>query len=274
MDDRKKEHKDLLKKKIGELRKIAGRYSIEIKPTWTRDKIAKLIIERRYKKPGQDLAQEKINIHDRKVQQTEGRLPAEQPPVNPDFEAAAQVAEQPEKQEKRGGVREGAGKPLGMTDEKARVKNLPQQPSNPIKHGTMSLFLFWSKTAKIDELALSEEEVDLWSLPATQLQENYFPGLIPEIAGVWVEFVYATIRIMKPRFDLIDEVRKQRRAAVDIKTRPAQGGGNGMLIHFKTLDGGPLHAVTPGDPFKHTAVVNDVTCETCKSILRNQGVSI
>lgn len=274
-DQQKKELKDLLKKKIGELRREAGGHGIEIKPTWTRIKIANLIIERRFA-----MAQHiKDKVPAKKDSQPAGRpaerQPAESTAVNPEFEKAAQVVVEPtEKREKRGGVREGAGKPFGLTDEKAKVKNLPQYPSNPIKQGSQALFDLWASAAKIEQLALSEDEADLLSLPITQLAEFYFPGIIPEIAGTWVMLIFAFTRVVQPRMKLIDEVRKLRRAAAgDKKAGPAQGG-NGMLIHFQELNGGPLHAIAAGDPFKNTTDYSIVTCETCKGILRNQGVSI
>jgi len=185
--------------------------------------------------------------------------PVEQP-RNPEFEKAAQVTEPPI--ENRGGVREGAGRPLGMTEEKARIKNLPKQPSNSIKHGAVSLFLFWSKAAKIEDLALTDEEVNLWSLPATQLQENYFPGLIPEIMSIWVEFIYATTRIMKSRFDLIDEVRRQRR-----KAKPKTAGPGDTIIHFTYGNGQALHAVPAGEACMFSDEVAKINCPVCRDML-------
>jgi len=267
MENRNKAKKDLLKKKIGELRRMAGGHGIELKPSWTRDKIANLIIKQRFAMAQQ--IKDKVPVPKPVVFDTSHK---EQPPVNPEFEQAAKIAEPPKK-EKRGGVREGGGRPLGLTDEKARVKNLPQYPSNPIKQGSQALFDLWASAAKIEELALSEDEADLLSLPITQLAEYYFPGMIPEIAGTWVMMIFAFTRVVQPRMKLIDEVRKQRRAAVDIRTGPAQGG-DGTLIHFQRLNQGPLHAIAAGDPFKNTTDYSIVTCETCKEILRNQGVSI
>ena len=193
----------------------------------------------------------------------------EQQPVNPEFEAAAKVEEP--YVEKRGGVRPNAGKPLGMTDEKARVKNLPKVPSNSIKHGAVTLFLFWSKKANIEDLALTDEEADLWSLPATQLQENYFPGLIPEIMSIWIEFIYASIRIMESRFDLINEVRKQRREARDTKAEPVE---ESRIIHYRTDDEKPIHAIATGVEAIFSGVHKRVTCPTCREILKNQGVDV
>ena len=258
MDDRKKYQKDLRKKKIGELREIAGRFEppIKLKPSWTRDKIAKLIMERRFEiVPVAQQIKEKVPIP----------VPGlkEQQPVNPDFEAA--VKSEPAKA-KSGGVREGAGRPKGMTDEKAKVRHLPQVSSTPIKQGCQSLFDFWASAAKIEQLALSEDEAEKLSLPITQLQEFYFPGILPEIAGTWIMLIFAVSRIVKPRVDLINVVRKQRREAtvksslIDRTIRHYQ---------FKDNDGNlkPLHAVPAGEPAAYTDNMDKVTCPTCLEVI-------
>lgn len=271
MENRKKLKKELMKKKIGELRKMAGRYSIEIKPNWTRDKIANLIIERRIVPVAQQI---KDNAQARKDQQPAGQQPAGQAAVNPAFEQAAQVVEPPAgKQEKRGGVREGAGRQLGLTDEKAKVKNLPQYPSNPIKQGSQALFDLWASAAKIEELALSEDEADLWSLPITQLAEYYFPGMIPEIAGTWVMMIFAVTRIMKPRIKLIEEVRKQRRSAQPAGPEKAEPAKETRLLHYKAKDGTPLHALEPGVEVLFTENPLKLTCQVCKNIIKNLSMN-
>jgi len=197
---------------------------------------------------------------------------AEQQPLNPVFEAAAKVEEP--YVEKRGGYREGAGRPLGMTDEKAKVKNLPKIPSNSIKHGAVTVFSFWSREAKIEDLALTDEEAELWSLPATQLQEYYWPGLIPEILSIWIEFIYASIRIMESRFDLIDKVRKQRRAARETKPEPAMAD-SGKVYHYRNSETNqPAHAFVPGAEAFMTTDVNKVNCKICVDLLRNLGITI
>ena len=200
--------------------------------------------------------------------------PVEQQPVNPAFEAAAQVVVPPiEKQEKRGGVREGAGKPLGLTDVKAKVKNLPQYPSNPIKQGSQALFDLWASAAKIEELALSEDEADLWSLPITQLAEYYFPGMIPEIAGTWVMMIFAVTRIMKPRIKLVNEVRKQRRSAQPAGPEKAGPAKETRLIHYRSIGDKPIHALEPGAEVLFTGHFERVTCQVCKNIIKNLSLN-
>jgi len=255
--------KDLQKKKIEVLRSMAKGFEIELKPTWTKKKIAKLIIERSKTKngdgvPGPDLRKEQP-APERKEQ---GPGPPAAPA--PAFEQAATVAEPPK--ERRGGVRAGAGRPIGLTDEKAKVKNLPQYPSAPIKQGLQALFDLWATAAKIEELALKETEADLWSLPITQLAEYYYPNMIPEIAGTWIMMIFATVRIMKPRLELLEKVRKERRAARD-KT-PAN---DDRIYHFKTADGRAIHAFTPGQELFFETDPDKVNCEICRDIISVSG---
>jgi len=263
-------YKFLMKKKIGELRKMAEKLKppIKLNLKWTKAKIAKLILERRTV-----MFDEQIKDKARARKED-----PEQQPIKPGFERAA--AEPPK--DNRGGVREGAGKPPGLTDVKAKVKNLPQYPSNPIKQGSQAVFDLWASAAKIEQLALSEDEADLLSLPITQLAEYYFPGMIPEIAGTWVMMIFAVTRIMKPRIKLIEEIRKLRRAehtkdkAQEIKaaleSNPVKGG-NGKLYHYCD-NRKPIHAIAPGEAAHFTNNIATCNCEQCMDILKNRGESI
>lgn len=191
--------------------------------------------------------------------------PADQQPANIAFEqAVAETIKGPEqpKKENRGGPREGAGRPLGLTDEKAKVKNLPQYPSIPIKQGCQALFDLWSTAAKIEQLALSDDEADILSLPLTQLQEYYFPGILPEIAGTWIMLIFAVTRVVKPRIDIVNTVRKERRAA-----RPDPN----VIYHFVAAGGVTMHALDSSYPNRITAETNKVTCQTCLKILANKS---
>ncbi len=138
-------------------------------------------------------------------------------PSNDDFEAATKPEPEPPK-DNRGGARPGAGRPKGLTDEKARVKNLPEYPSNPIKQGVQSLFELWATATKIKEVVLDEDEADLLALSITQLHEYYFPGIIPEIAGSWVMLIFAVTTISKSRIELIKTIHAKRKT--DAKTSP------------------------------------------------------
>lgn len=137
----------------------------------------------------------------------------QQQPANADFEAAVGKDELPK--DGRGGVRPGSGRPPGMTAAKAAVKGLPQYPSNPIKMGISALFDLWASAAKLESLALEDEEAHLLALPLTQLQEFYFPGIIPEIAGTWIMLIFAVTRVIKPRLTLLAALREAKAKGVD-----------------------------------------------------------
>lgn len=278
MDDKKKAYKELMKKKIGDLREIAGRLDppVKLKTSWTKDKITKLILERRIvpvteqihkdlkKQERMDAASGKHDPQEQGVSHPSVfERKEQQQPVKPEFEQA--VKSEPVT-DKHGGVRKGAGRSMGLTAEKAKVKNLPQYPSTPIKQGVQSLFDLWASAAKIEQLALTEKEADMLSLPITQLQEYYFPGILPEIAGTWIMMIFAASRILKPRVDMINTVREQRKE----RKVAGIGIGKGQEIHYRyKIDDSlkPLHAIAPDEPANFTDDLNGVTCPTCLKII-------
>jgi len=203
MDDHKQ---TLLKKPIQQLRELAAAFDppIYLSGKENKDRIIRKIIAREAKEAASPASS----------------LPAagakDIAPPRPDFEAAAS-APAPPPVSKRGGVRKGAGKPLGMTDEKAAVKNLPKQPNMAIRQGVYVAGQAWAASVKIPAVAFDDEETDLLALPLSQLQEFYFPGLIPEIAAVWVSLAYGLAKVVKVRLDLIKVVQAKRKAGIDVE---------------------------------------------------------
>jgi len=250
--------KELQRKKIAELRRIAADLGIDYHKSWIRKKLIKEII----------IAQGK--------ESEPARPEPDQPgPINPDFEkAAAEKAAEPIK-DNRGGARPGAGRPPGLTAEKARVKNLPQYPSQPIRQGVCCLFDLWSSAAKIEELALSDDEADLLSLPLTQLQEYYFPGILPEIAGTWIMLIYATTRVVKPRINIVNKVRAERRAAKTGGKEPekTEPDNPDMTWHFAEPGGKPLHPIGPDKNQAVTFKASKVTCQTCIKLMAKKSLN-
>jgi len=190
-------HKEaLLKKPITQLRELAAAFDppIELGKIDTK----KVIVRRILAREDQEASSPKAG-------------PADVGPVRPDFEAAAGTVEN------RGGPRPGAGRPLGMTDEKAAVKNLPKQPNMAIRQGVYVAGQAWAQSVRIPAVAFDDEETDLLALPLSQLQEFYFPGLIPEIAAVWVSLAYGLAKVIKVRLDLIKIVQAKRKEGVDVE---------------------------------------------------------
>ena len=115
---------------------------------------------------------------------------------NPDFERLCETpsiggdtAESAEAQ--RGGVRVGAGRPAGMTEEVAAYNNLPQQPNPAIRQLFELAFNTWADRANCPEVALSKEQAHEISLPWTQaahlagVTDKIPPWLMVALACIW-----------------------------------------------------------------------------------------
>jgi hypothetical protein len=113
----------------------------------------------------------------------------------------------------RGGPRPGAGRPLGMTDEKAKVRNLPTIPNETVvKLLLMAGGMIAGKTG-IAETVFTRQEAEELGLPVTQLQEYYFPDGIPEIAWAWVSLIVTIYSVADAKVKIV----KAARAAAAVK---------------------------------------------------------
>ena len=196
-------------------------------------------------------------------------------PAQPDtaFEKAVAEAEAAAvpKIENRGGARPGAGRPEGLTAKKAKVKNLPQQPSTPIKHTVEGLFAAWALSIKIEDVELTEQEAFDESLSITQLQEYYFPGLVPEISEAWADFIFGSLLILKKRFQIISKELKRRAGQQgDQPAEPVQEV-DGPAVHYKPGKGGLIHAVESSEVVKTTPDKKKVTCNVCKELFKKSS---
>jgi len=132
----------------------------------------------------------------------------------PAFESAmasSALIEEPKK-DGRGGARPGAGRPKGITDELSIVNKLPEKANLQMVPVIQMPFRFWARRTGVPEMALSKEDAEEWALPIYQLLSIYFPGKIPEIAWIWLNFTGVTIRIMDSRLDLLAQKRSEKQA--------------------------------------------------------------
>ena len=160
-------------------------------------------------------------------------------PANPGFE---QLVKAPElKKDNRGGLRPGAGRPQGVTDDLAAVNRLPEKANEALCAVIEMPFDLWSDLNKMPELALTKDEARKIGLPVTQLMEFYFPGKIPVIAWVWMSLLGSTANILKPRLKLL----RQRKAA----GKAAHGGGPVGSPTSQVPASGPPNSVPPARGF-------------------------
>lgn len=91
----------------------------------------------------------------------------------------------------RGGVRPGAGRPQGMTEERSAVMKLPEVPNKTIKDSLEALFELWSQATKCPDVALTKDEATDLALHWTRLLhmvgvEQKIPDWISEVlGGLW-----------------------------------------------------------------------------------------
>jgi len=174
----------LRKKKIDELRSIGKKEGINVAVRWNRKTLARKILEHRA-----------IQQLDHNQAKPVAAAPTPETKRSPEFEALAggdqkttaqihsvvsdsEVTQEPEniKDEGRGGARPGAGRPVGMTDEEARIRRLLdlEVPDLLVLKiiGAMCFF-YGTKSGN----PLQKEEVKKVALGATRELYYWFPVL-------------------------------------------------------------------------------------------------
>ncbi len=131
-------------------------------------------------------------------------------PESESFEALASDAEvdQVMGAERRGGARPGAGRPKGMTEKKARMAHLPEQPHEMILLALSGAFELWASKSGVPEVALTKAEAVELALPLTRLGEYYgVTKWLPEELMLWLAPVWATHSILKVKRQIITEAK-------------------------------------------------------------------
>lgn len=169
----------LRKKTKPDLTKMAKKLRIKVSPQWNRTKLATKILEK------QSLDELK---EDSPVQQ---ESESDKSKRKPDFETL--VTESPEiapdslqdEEQGPGGVREGAGRPPGLTDEKARVQRIlkNQVPEPAVQFVVECIFNLSGEPKKA-----VEPTTDMVAVPVTNLIAYYFPNVnLSPLLHVWFD---------------------------------------------------------------------------------------
>ena len=108
----------------------------------------------------------------------------------------------------RGGEREGAGRPEGMTDEKAAMNRLSQQPHPFFQFGLERLFKTWAQSVHCAEIALTKDEAFDLALVWTQVGDYYgVPDKIPPWLQLGIMAIWTTANIIASKAALARESR-------------------------------------------------------------------
>jgi hypothetical protein len=146
-------------------------------------------------------------------------------PVNSAFEAkcdtsgpvvsiggdAPQTSTAPQAPDGRGGARPGAGRPLGMTAERARMTHVTDIPHRLYTAGFRMLFAAWAEWVGTDKVELTEQEAIDIALPWSQLGEYLgWNDHVPEWADIILCGLWTTYNTFKSKSKIAREFTKNQ----------------------------------------------------------------
>lgn len=118
--------------------------------------------------------------------------------------------------ENRGGVRPGAGRPIGATEINVLANRALQNetPDPTIKFLVQSFFSGWAKFSGIKEIEINDDEAKLLSLPVTNymILKNKSVGLPPE-AMIAIAGIIAIQQVFLPRLGMFLKKVKDKKDA-------------------------------------------------------------
>lgn len=173
------------------------------------------------------------------AQKTKEQIDSQTPAViktdkNPAFEALCGDTDLPAAEpelptEDRGGARPGAGRPAGLTDEKARIERiLRNEAADP--NITWALYLSFAFAAElygVPEAALTDDEAKTAALPVTNLLDYHCPGWldrVPKAAQIYSSLLIVGQTIIWPKCKQIINKIKDRKDGESRKNNPGQEG--------------------------------------------------
>jgi hypothetical protein len=122
----------------------------------------------------------------------------------------------------RGGPRPGAGRPPGMTNEKAAMNRLSEQPHPVVKGSLELLFNRWAASTKCKKVALTKDEAFGLALAWTQVGD-YF-GVTDRIP-VWLQLgivaLWTTANIIASKAQIARNFRAQQAVENEPKSEKA-----------------------------------------------------
>jgi hypothetical protein len=141
---------------------------------------------------------------------------------------------EPEKKDGRGGPREGAGRPLGATDDLSRANRLPEKANKLFVPILKMPFDLWGLSQNLKELGLTDKEADELALLVTQVLEWYFPGQVPVGAILLLSLMGTAYNIMKSRLVMIAELKKNKSTVPKATSASSSSGVTNALPSPRT----------------------------------------
>jgi len=221
--------KELMKLPPRELRKLAEGIGVKVAK---RDRTRKQLVAKILKHEATQTAK---NILDKKTTPIEADE-SQNLPEQPGFVELCSDQVEPQNQgvtdsepiDGRGGVRPGAGRPSGMTDEKARVRRIldNQVPDPNIVFVVKAVFGLWSKKSGIKEIALTQDEAEVLAVPTSNLMDYYVPSFeLSPALQIWFGLAVACQTVIGPRIEIIKSRREDEQRKVSKDNSRQEGIG-------------------------------------------------
>ncbi|MBW8035860.1 MAG: hypothetical protein FVQ79_09570, partial [Planctomycetes bacterium] len=136
--------------------------------------------------------------------------------------------------EKRGGVRPGSGRPVGSTQQKIDTDRVNEamatEPNEAIREIVKIPFDLWANATGIEELKLTDKQVDTLADPIAKLTAYYLPMILNNpVYLMWFTLATAGISITWPRLMKIDKAKKAKkdRAGESLAGKPNRSNAGG-----------------------------------------------
>jgi len=97
-------------------------------------------------------------------------------------------------------------------------------PNVIVKQAIQVPFDLWAISQNLDELKLTDQEARLLADPVKALLDYYAPK-VPVIVIAWLSLVVASYSVMRPRLELIAELKKQNHPSSESAGMDGQGQG-------------------------------------------------
>ena len=128
------------------------------------------------------------------------------------------------KTENRGGARPGAGRPKGMTADKARMTHLSECPHPAVLGLLNGLFESWAVATGCPEIALSKDEAFDLALPWTNVLEYWG---VTDYIPVWIELAitctWNTWNVLQAKSRIAKEYAKNRKPVESVEVAKTDG---------------------------------------------------
>jgi len=125
--------------------------------------------------------------------------------------------------EQRGGKRDGAGRPVGMDAERAKMTHLSDVPHPPVADGVRALFELWNDATGCEQVTLTDDEVKDLAMGPTHALE--YSGLVRYVPA-WVKIPICSAIVWYLTIKRKARLAREHRAKIEAEKGAATDGSD------------------------------------------------